>query len=58
MTEEQRAGNEPTEDELAGPELKHPDDAIKDLEPEEQAAEDVKGGRSDSYLKLGGIGGE
>ena len=57
MTEEQRAGNEPTENELASPELKHPDEAIKDLEPEEQVAEDITGG-SHSFLKLGGIGGE
>lgn len=42
--EEQQAGNEPVESEPADLELKRPDEAIKDLEPEEQAAEDVRGG--------------
>lgn len=49
--EVQRAGNEPEESELADPELKRPDEAIKDLEPDEQAAEDVTGGAT-PYLKI------
>jgi len=51
--EEQPAGVEPTESELAEPELKRPDEVIKDLEPEEQAAEDVRGGASPITFKLG-----
>jgi hypothetical protein len=42
--EEQPAGNGPAEGEVADPEQKRPDEAIKDLEPDEQAAEDVTGG--------------
>jgi hypothetical protein len=42
--EEQPAGNEP--------ELKRPDEAIKDLELEEQAAEDVRGGGNPIYIKV------
>jgi hypothetical protein len=56
--EEQRAGNEPAESELTDPDLKRPDEAIKDLEPEEQAAEDVRGGAVDMFLKLDEIRGE
>ena len=56
--EEQPAGNEPADGELAEPELKRPDEAIKDLEPEEQAAEDVRGGAVDMFLKLDEIRGE
>jgi hypothetical protein len=41
--EEQQAGNEPVESQ-AGAELKRPDEAITDLEPEEQAADNVRGG--------------
>ena len=47
---EQRKGNAPAESQSADPQLKRPDEAIKDLEPEEQAAEHVKGGGI-SYLK-------
>jgi hypothetical protein len=51
--EEQQAGIEPTESEIADPELKRPEEAIKDLEPEEQAAEDVTGGATPITFKLG-----
>ena len=56
--EEQLPGNEP-ESGLADLEMKRPDEAIKDLEPDEQEAEDVTGGaRGDYFLKLEGIDGE
>ena len=42
--EEQPAGNGPADGEVADPELKRPDEAIEDLEPDEQTAEDVTGG--------------
>jgi hypothetical protein len=42
--EEQQAGNEPVESQPADAELKRPDEAITDLEPEEQAADNVRGG--------------
>lgn len=35
-------------------ELKRPDEAIKDLEPDEQEGEAVTGGAVDSYLKYEG----
>ncbi len=34
------------------PELKQPEDAIKDLEPDAQEGEGVMGGAVDSYLKI------
>jgi hypothetical protein len=56
--EERQPVNEPAENEPADAELKRPEEAIKDLEPDEQAAEDVTGGGSDMFMKLGGIEGE
>jgi len=46
--EEQQASSDP--------ELKRPDEAIKDLEPEELLAEDVRGGAS-SFIKNPELGG-
>jgi hypothetical protein len=37
-------------------ELRQPDEAIKDLEPDEQEGEAVTGGAIDSYIKFGGGG--
>ena len=57
--EERSAGNGPAEGEVADPGLKRPDEAIKDLEPDEQAAEDVTGGATvDMFLQLDGVKGE
>jgi hypothetical protein len=50
VMEEQPAGNGPADGEVADPELKPPDEAIKDLEPDEQAAEDVTGGAQKQWL--------
>jgi hypothetical protein len=50
VMEEQPAGNGPADGEVADPELKRPDEEIKDLEPEEQAAEAVTGGAQKKWL--------
>jgi hypothetical protein len=39
------------EESVDDPELKRPEEAVKDLEPEEEEGEGVKGGALNAYIK-------
>jgi hypothetical protein len=42
-----------SDESAAEPELKQPEEAIKDLEPTEQEGDGVAGGAIDSYMQFG-----